>query len=91
MQFQWVWIKHWKCEGMVGVEFHNDLCFHGISGQQGVGEAYGERKGFVGGRSIYVEMAKGWDSWINVSFLSHRLCRGEWEYVLNLLDRKSVV
>ena len=70
---------------MVGVEFHNDLCVHGISGQQGVGEAYGERKGFVGGRSIYVEMAKGWDSWINVSFLSHRLCRGEWEYVLNLL------
>lgn len=74
---------------MVGAEFCNDLCFHGISGQQGVGEAYGERKGFLGGRSVYVGMAKGWDSWINVSFLSQvmsdRLCRGEWEYVLNLV------
>ena len=74
---------------MVGAEFCNDLCFHGISRQQGVEEAYGERKGFVGGRSVYVGMAKVWDSWISVSFLSQvvsdRLCRGEWEYGLNLL------
>lgn len=33
--------------------------FHGVSGQQGVRETYGERKGLVGGESVCVGIAKG--------------------------------
>lgn len=48
-------MKYWRYERMVGSEFLNYPCSMGVSGQQEVGEAYGERKerkGLVGGGSV---------------------------------------